>query len=117
MFNALLREYAEFFFKKGLAVELTIAMVIGQQFNVVAHTLTNDLLMPLLMPLIHVGNWQEWSIMYFGNTIAIGKITDMSLNTVLTGFVLFLLLKSLRGSARNLDGPQERARVQPKGQA
>jgi large conductance mechanosensitive channel len=103
MLKSVLREYGQFFLKKGLGLELAIAMVIGQQLTEVTRSLSNDLLMPLLMPLLHVGNWHQWSIPYFGNSIEIGKITDMGLNTLLTGFALFLILKAANRRQR-LDG-------------
>ena len=90
MLKAVLREYGEFFLKKGLGLELAIAMVVGQQLTEVTRSLSKDLLMPLLMPLLHAGNWHLWSIPYFGNSIEIGKITDMGLSTLITGFALFL---------------------------
>ena len=55
------------------------------------------------MPLLHAGNWHLWSIPYFGNSIEIGKITDMGLNTLITGFALFLMLK-LANRHQRLDG-------------
>ncbi|MBU6354655.1 MAG: MscL family protein [Cyanobacteria bacterium REEB498] len=103
MLRSVLREYGEFFLKKGLGLELAIAMVIGQQLTDITRSLSNDLLMPLLMPLLHAGNWHQWSIAYFGNTIEVGKITDMGLNTLITGFVLFLMLKAANRHQR-LDG-------------
>jgi large conductance mechanosensitive channel len=103
MLKSVLREYGQFFLKKGLGLELAIAMVIGQQLTEVTRSLSNDLLMPLLMPLLHVGNWHQWSIPYFDNSIEIGKITDMGLNTLLTGFALFLILKAANRRQR-LDG-------------
>jgi large conductance mechanosensitive channel len=103
MLKSVLREYGEFFLKKGLGLELAIAMVIGQQLTEITHSLSNDLLMPLLMPLLHAGNWHRWSIVYFGNIIEVGKLIDMGLNTLLTGFVLFLILKAANRRQR-LDG-------------
>lgn len=103
MLKSVLREYGDFFLKKGLGLELAIAMVIGQQLTQITHSLSNDLLMPLLMPLLHAGNWHEWSIAYFGNTIEVGKITDMGLNTLITGFALFLILKATN-RRKQIDG-------------
>ncbi len=102
MLKSVLREYAAFLHNKGLAMKVAIAMVIGSQITEITRSLSNDLLMPLLMPLLHAGNWHQWSIAYFGNTIEIGKLTDMGLNTLITGFALFLILKltGARGGPR-----------------
>ena len=102
MLRSVLRDYGEFLLKKGLGLELAIAMVIGQQVTDITRSLSKDLLMPLLMPLLHAGDWHRWSIAYFGNTIQVGRLIDMGLNTVLTGFALFLILKltGARGAMR-----------------
>ncbi|MFZ9162651.1 MAG: hypothetical protein ACO21Q_08500 [Burkholderiaceae bacterium] len=45
------------------------------------------------VPLLHAGSWRQWSISYFGNAIEVGQIINMCLNTSITGFVLFLILR------------------------
>jgi large conductance mechanosensitive channel len=103
MLKGVLRDYAAFFLRKGLALEVAIAMVVGQQITEITRSLSNDLLMPLLMPLLHAGNWHRWSIAYFDNTIELGKLIDMGLNTVITGFALYLILKATGRGSRSVD--------------
>ena len=51
-----LREFTEFFFQKGNALNLAIAVVVGTQFQQIVDAISKDLLMPLLNPLVRGGN-------------------------------------------------------------
>jgi large conductance mechanosensitive channel len=103
MLKGVLRDYAAFFLRRGLALEVAVAMVVGQQITEITRSLSNNLLMPLLMPLLHAGNWHQWSVAYFDNTIELGKLIDMGLNTVLTGFALYLIMKATGRFSRGVD--------------
>ena len=59
-----LREFTEFFFQKGNALNLAIAVVVGTQFQQIVDAISKDLLMPLLNPLVRGGNWQNLVIPY-----------------------------------------------------
>ena len=100
MFGRWLREFAEFFFQKGNALNLAIAVVVGTQFQKIVDALTNDFLMPLLNPLIRSGNWRDLNVPYYGGNIAIGSILDVILNSLIVGWVLFLLVKTINRSQR-----------------
>ena len=54
-----LREFTEFFFQKGNALNLAIAVVVGTQFQQIVDAISKDLLMPLLTPLVRGGDWQN----------------------------------------------------------
>lgn len=100
MFSRWLREFAEFFFQKGNALNLAIAVVVGTQFQKIVDALTNDLLMPLLNPFIRSGNWRDLNVPYYGGSIAIGKNLEVILNSLIVGWVLFLLVKVINRSQR-----------------
>jgi Large-conductance mechanosensitive channel len=100
MFGRWLREFAEFFFQKGNALNLAIAVVVGTQFQKIVDALTNDFLMPLLNPFIRSGNWRDLNVPYYGGNIAIGSILDVILNSLIVGWVLFLLVKTINRSQR-----------------
>ena len=72
-FRRWLREFTEFFFQKGNALNLAIAVVMGTQFQQIVDALTKDLLMPLLNPLIRNGGWEKWVIPYAGGQLLIGQ--------------------------------------------
>ena len=93
MFRRWLREYADFFFKKGNALELAIGVLVATQFQQIVDVITKDLLMPLLNPLALGGSWQDLSVPCFGGEIMVGRVIDMILNSLIVGWVLFVLIK------------------------
>jgi large conductance mechanosensitive channel len=65
--------------------------------------ISKDLLMPLLNPLVRGGNWQNLVIPYFGGDLAIGKIFDVILNSLIVGWALFFIIKAINRSQRTLE--------------
>ena len=65
MFQRWRREFVEFFFTKGSALTVAIAFIVGQQFTRIVDSVTKDLLMPLLNPLVPKGSFQDLKIDYF----------------------------------------------------
>ena len=88
-----LREFKEFFFSKGNALNLAIAVVVGTQFQQIVNAISKDLLMPLLNPLVRGGTWQSLAIPYFDGELAIGQILDVVINSLIVAWVLFLIIK------------------------
>ncbi|KZR85431.1 Large-conductance mechanosensitive channel [Synechococcus sp. MIT S9509] len=99
-FRRWLREFKEFFFQKGNALNLAIAVVVGTQFQQIVDAISKDLLMPLLNPLVRGGGWQSLAIPYFDGELAIGRILDVLLNSLLVGWALFLIIKVINRSER-----------------
>jgi len=97
-FRRWLREFTEFFFQKGNALNLAIAVVVGTQFQQIVDSLSKDLLMPLLNPLVRGGNWQSLAIPYYGGELAIGRILDVLLNSLIVGWALFVIVKAINRS-------------------
>ena len=96
MIKRWMKEFTEFFFTKGNAIYLAIAVVVGTQFQLVVDSLTKDLIMPLINPLISNGDWHDLVIPYFGGEILIGKLLDVLVNSLLTAWALFIILKSIK---------------------
>ena len=99
-----LREFTEFFVQKGNALNLAIAVVVGTQFQQIVDAISKDLLMPLLNPLVRGGDWQNLVIPYYGGDLAIGKILDVLLNSLIVGWALFFIIKAINRSQRTLEG-------------
>lgn len=100
MLKRWLREYSEFFFQKGNALDLAIAVVLGTQFQQIVDVISKDLLMPLLNPLVRNGDWQGLAIPYFGGALQLGRILDVVVNSLLVGWALFLLIKVMNKAKR-----------------
>jgi len=90
-----LREFTKFMFSKGNALDLAIAVIVGTQFQQIVNSLTNDLIMPLLNPLIPKGDWKELIIPYFGGEILLGKLIDVTINSLVVGWALFFIIKAI----------------------
>lgn len=99
-FRRWLREFTEFFFQKGNALNLAIAVVVGTQFQQIVDALTKDLLMPLLNPLIRNRGWDQWVIPYAGGELLIGNAINVLLNSVIVGWALFVIVKAINRSQR-----------------
>ena len=111
-FSRWLREFKEFFFQKGNALNLAIAVVVGTQFQQIVDAISKDLLMPLLNPLVRGGTWQSLAIPYFDGELAIGRILDVVLNSLLVGWALFLIIKVINRSERLTSSGVEKLRGQ-----
>ena len=94
------REFTDFFFQKRNALNLAIAVVVGTQFQQIVDALTQDLLMPLLNPLIRNGGWEEWVLPYAGGELLFGQAMKVLLDSLIVGWVLFLLVKAINRSQR-----------------
>ena len=83
-------------FSKGNALDLAIGVVVGTQFQQIVNALTQDLLMPLINPFVPKGDWKDLMIPYFGGEIAIGKLIDVSVNSLVVGWALFFMFKTIK---------------------
>ena len=60
-----MREFTKLFFTKGNAIYLAIAVVVSTQFRLIIDALTQDLIMPLVNPLMPNGDWHDLVIPYW----------------------------------------------------
>ena len=111
------REFTEFFFQEGNALNLAIAVVVGTQFQQVVDALTEDLLMPLLNPLIRNGGWEKWVIPYAGGELLVGQAMNVLLNSLIVGWVLFLIVKAINRSQRIASAGLDQVRGRAKDEA
>lgn len=74
--------------------------MVGTQFQQIVDALTQDLLMPLMNPLIRNGGWEEWVLPYAGGELLFGQAMQVLLDSLIVGWVLFLLVKAINRSQR-----------------
>ena len=110
VFRRWFREFTEFFFQKGNALNLAIAVVVGTQFQQIVDALTKDLLMPLLNPLVRRGGWEDWVIHFSGGDLLIGHIINVLLNSLIVGWALFVIVKAINRSQRLAEAGLDRVR-------
>ena len=107
-----MREFNEFFFSKGNALNLAIAVVVGTQFQQIVNAISKDLLMPMLNPLVRGGTWQSLVIPYFDGELAIGQILDVVINSLIVAWVLFLIIKVINRTEKMASSGFEKLRGQ-----
>ena len=105
------KEFKEFFFSKGNALSLAIALVVGQQFTKIVDSLSRDLLLPLLNPFIPHGSYKDLVIPYFGGAIEVGKLLDTLVEGMLVAWALFVILQAVKrferiGNNQNPGSPE-----------
>ena len=83
-------------FTNGNAQSVAIASIVGQQFTRIVESITKDLLMPLLNPLVSSGSLKEIKIAYFGGAIEVGNLIDTVIEALLAAWILFLIFKAMK---------------------
>ena len=92
----LIKEFTDFFFTKGNVLPLAIAVVVGDQASAITKSLSKDLLMPLINPLIPHGSYKDLAIPYFGGAIEVGKMLDTVIEALLVAWALFVILQAVK---------------------
>ena len=96
MLNRWWQEFKGFFLKNNNALTLAVGVLVGQQSTKIVNSLSGDLLMPLLNPLVPHGGYKDLVIPYFGGEIAIGKLMDTALEAFIVAWALFLVFKTVK---------------------
>ena len=50
----------------------------------------------MLNPFVPRGGWDDLHFMYFGGQIRVGHILDVLLNSLVTGWALFMIFKAIK---------------------
>jgi large conductance mechanosensitive channel len=92
--SGFLRDFQEFALK-GNVVDLAIAVIMGLAFGKIVTSFVEDVVMPLINPLISFAG-KDWRTITIGPGIAIGKFFGSILDFVIIAFVLFLAIRALQ---------------------
>ncbi len=87
----MLKEFKEFAMR-GNVIDLAVGVIIGGAFGKIVASVVNDLIMPVLNPLMPGGDWRT---MEFGPGIKIGSFMGTVLDFVLVAFAIFLFIKGI----------------------
>jgi large conductance mechanosensitive channel len=88
---ALLKDFKNFALK-GNVIDLAIAVIIGTAFTKIINSAVDDLIMPLINPMMPPGGWQSL-IIYPG--IRLGSFLSVILNFLIVAFILFLIVQAI----------------------
>lgn len=87
----MLKEFRTFAMR-GNVIDLAVGVVIGAAFGKITTSLVNDILMPILNPLLPGGTWREYVI---GPGIRLGSFIGTVIDFVFIAFAIFLLVKAI----------------------
>ncbi len=73
-----------------------VAVVVGNQFQEIVNAISHELLLPLLNPSVPRGASDDLQFMYYGGQIRVGHILDVLLNSLVTGWALFMIFKAIK---------------------
>ncbi|MEZ4807812.1 MAG: large conductance mechanosensitive channel protein MscL [Flavobacteriales bacterium] len=77
---------------KGNMVDLAIGVIIGAAFGRIITSLVDDLVMPLLNPLMPKGQWRAWVI---EPGIKVGHFLSTAVDFTIVAIVIFLVVRVL----------------------
>lgn len=87
----MLKEFRNFAIK-GNVVDLAIGVMIGAAFGKIIASVVDDIIMPLINPVMPGGNWQQL-VIYPG--IKLGSFLAVVLNFIIVAFILFLIVRAI----------------------
>ncbi|ACC81348.1 large conductance mechanosensitive channel protein MscL [Nostoc punctiforme] len=103
--SGFLRDFQEFAFK-GNVIDLAIAVIIGTAFSRVITSFVEDVIMPLINPLIGVTG-KEWRTITIGPGIAIGQFLGAIIDFLIIALILFVAIRTLQTFKRQEEVPVE----------
>jgi len=88
----LIREFLVFLKKFGV-LALAVGVLLGEQVNNLEKALIDDVVMPLLDPLLPSGSWESAVIMVGQSKLKIGHLLEATLHFTIVALTVFLLLR------------------------
>lgn len=92
--SGFLRDFQEFALK-GNVVDLAIAVIIGTAFGKIITSFVEDVIMPLINPLVSLSG-KDWRTITIGPGIAIGKFLGAIVDFLVIALILFLAIQALQ---------------------
>lgn len=92
--SGFLKDFQDFALK-GNVVDLAIAVIIGGAFGKIITSFVEDLVMPLINPLIALSG-KDWRTLTIGSGIKIGQFLGSVVDFLIIAFILFLAIRTLQ---------------------
>ncbi|MBD2694641.1 large conductance mechanosensitive channel protein MscL [Anabaena catenula] len=92
--RSLINDFREFALK-GNVVDLAIAFIIGGAFGKIVTSFVEDVIMPLINPLVALPG-QDWRTISIGPGIALGRFFGSIVDFLIIAFVLFVTIQALQ---------------------
>lgn len=88
------QEFMDFLNKYGV-IGLAVAFIIGGAAGTLISSMVNDLLMPLINPLLQGGEWQKAELVLGPVRLLVGHFVGALINFIIIALVVFVLMKQL----------------------
>ena len=85
----MLKEFREFALR-GNVIDLAVGVIIGAAFGKIVTSIVNDVIMPLLNPIMPGGDWRTMEV---GPGVKIGSLLGTMLDFVFVAFAVFLMVR------------------------
>jgi large conductance mechanosensitive channel len=89
-----MQEFMDFLNKYGV-IGLAVAFIIGGAAGTLISSLVNDILMPLINPLLQGGDWQNAVLVLGSIRLLVGHFAAALINFIIIALVIFVLIKQL----------------------
>lgn len=86
-----LKDFKEFAIK-GNMMDLAIGVIIGGAFGRIIKSIVDDLVMPLLNPLMPKGRWREWTV---PPGVKLGNFLSTTVDFLIVALVIFTMVRLL----------------------
>lgn len=84
-----IKEFKEFA-TKGNVIDLAVGVIIGTAFGKIVKSFVDDIIMPMVNPLIAGGDWRAWEV---GNGIKLGSFIGAVIDFLIMAFAIFVVIK------------------------
>lgn len=82
------------FIARGNVLDMAVGVIVGGSFKSIADSLTNDILMPLILLLTNGGaDLSDLNLSIGGSTLGIGSFLSAVLNFLIMAFAVFCMVK------------------------
>lgn len=85
------------FAMRGNVIDLAVGVIIGAAFGKIVNSFVNDIVMPLLNPVMPGGDWRTMEV---GPGVKIGSFLATTLDFLIVAFVLFLFVQGINRMKR-----------------
>lgn len=77
---------------RGNVIDLAVGVIIGAAFGKIVTSVVNDLIMPIINPMVPGGDWR---LMEIGPGIKIGSFLGTVLDFLFVAFAVFILVRTI----------------------
>ena len=82
---------------RGNVIDLAVGVIIGGSFGKIVGSFVNDVVMPLINPMIPGGDWKTIEV---GPGVKLGAFLGNILDFVIIAFVIFLMIKAINATKK-----------------